>query len=63
MNFFFSFLNRYLQYCLLDEELLSMRKFETYLPVDIGERGVDKSKAVQAIKQRHMVRLSVVSLR
>ncbi|GFR92090.1 DNA mismatch repair protein Msh6 [Elysia marginata] len=46
----------YLQYCLLDEELLSMKKFETYMPVDVSEhRAQGAQSGAQAIKQRHMV--------
>ncbi|RUS83473.1 hypothetical protein EGW08_008789 [Elysia chlorotica] len=45
----------YLQYCLLDGELLSRRKFETYVPVDIGDRGRQRAETTQAVTQRHMV--------
>ncbi|GFO37513.1 DNA mismatch repair protein msh6 [Plakobranchus ocellatus] len=47
----------YLQYCLLDHELLSMKKFETYIPMDVSKSRSDqqKAQAVQDIKQRHMV--------
>ncbi|ESO97193.1 hypothetical protein LOTGIDRAFT_143393, partial [Lottia gigantea] len=42
----------YLQYCLLDEELLSMRKFEEYKPLDETVKSKDRSAV---LNQKHMV--------
>ncbi|BFZ11157.1 hypothetical protein BsWGS_14196 [Bradybaena similaris] len=44
----------YLQYCLLDQELLSMRKFEEYVPLDCGGPAPAEGQA-PVIRQRHMV--------
>ncbi|XP_059154951.1 DNA mismatch repair protein Msh6-like [Physella acuta] len=44
----------YLQYCLLDQELLSMKKFEKYIPIESSNLSTKKDDTFD-LKQRHMV--------
>ena len=46
---------RYLQYSLLDEELLSMRHFELYQPLDTQATEKNKTKASLDFTNKHMV--------
>ncbi|XP_012941985.1 DNA mismatch repair protein Msh6 [Aplysia californica] len=47
----------YLQYCLMDQEMLSMKKFEEYQPIDVMNPDTQKKKQQSGFdsKQRHMV--------
>lgn len=46
----------YLQYCLLDEDLLSLRSFEKYEPLDIIKQDLNKSMAMSYdFGSKHMV--------
>ena len=49
---------RYLQYSLLDEELLSMRHFELYQPLDTQATEKNKTKASLDFTNKHMVSYS-----
>ena len=54
------FVHRYLQYSLMDQELLSMKNFEVYVPVD-SEGTTFKEKSA-FIKNQHMVRELLVAI-
>jgi len=53
INFLIEFLFRYLRHCLVDKELLSMRKFSIFRPPDENIQ----LKETSTFKQQNMVKL------